>query len=177
MRILTTTVLISAIALGGCGRIRDSAVNPANWFGNSRSTPTQTTESEAAPNPLLPQKQSKGLFKSKRDRDAIYLGQPIDQVTKLVIERVPGGAVIRATGVAAAQGVYSVQLTPETDDDTPVNGVLTYRLEGVRPARTQSVGSTHTRTVVAARALTDQQLQGVRSIRVQGARNAQTSRR
>ena len=122
------------------------------------------------------QESSQGLFQSK-DSEVVYLGKPIDQVTNLVIERVPGGAVIRATGLTAVQGVSLVQLTPSTEDGTPINGVLTYRLEGVRPVFNESVGSTHTRTVVAARALTDQELAGVRSIRVEGARNAQTSRR
>jgi hypothetical protein len=118
---------------------------------------------------------TEGRFQRK-DREVVYLGKPIDQVTNLVIERVPGGAVIRATGLTTVQGVSLVQLTPSTEDGTPINGVLTYRLEGVRPVFNESVGSTHTRTVVAARALTDQELAGVRSIRVKGAHNAQTSR-
>ena len=174
MRILTTTVLISALALGACGTIYDSVVNPVNWFGKGRSS-NSAAEQSSNTNPLI-QESKRGLFQSK-DREVIYLGKPIDQVTNLVIERVPGGAVIRATGLTAVQGVYLVQLTPATEDETPVNGVLTYRLEGVRPEFNEGVGSTHTRTVVAARALTDQELAGVRSIRVEGARNAQTSRR
>jgi hypothetical protein len=177
MRIFTTSVLISVLAVSACGTIRDSAVNPANWFGKS-STSRTAVEQKASTNLLLPGgKQRTGLFAKIRARDAIYQGQPIDQVTNLVIERVPGGAVIRATGLTAVQGVYSVQLTPVTDDNTAVDGVLTYRFEGIRPASPQGTGTNHTRTVVAARALTHQQLQGVRTIRVQAARNAQTSRR
>ena len=98
-------------------------------------------------------------------------------MTNLVIERVPGGAVIRASGLTAVQGVYLVQLTPTAEVETPINGVPAYRLEGVRPEFNEGVGSTHTRTVAAARALTDQELAGVRSVRVEGARNAQTSLR
>jgi len=124
----------------------------------------------------LIQESSQGLFQSK-DSEVVYLGKPIDQVTNLVIERVPGGAVIRASGLTAVQGVYLVQLTPTTEDETPINGVPAYRLEGVRPEFNEGVGSTHTRTVAAARALTDQELAGVRSVRVEGARNAQTSLR
>ena len=98
-------------------------------------------------------------------------------MTNLVIERVPGAVVIRASGLTAVQGVYLVQLTPTTKDETPINGVLAYRLEGVRPEINKGVGSTHLRTVAAALALTDQKLAGVRSIRVEGARNAQASLR
>jgi hypothetical protein len=124
----------------------------------------------------LIQETSRGLFQSK-DREVVYIGKPIDQVTNLVIERVPGGAAIRASGLTAVQGVYLVQLTPTTEDETPINGVPAYRLKGVRPEFNEGVGSTHTRTVAAASALTDQELAGVRSIRVEGARNAQTSLR
>lgn len=176
MRLFTTSVLVSALALSACGTIRDSAVNPANWFGNGRGT-SAPVKQVANTNPLLPSDQSTGLFAKKRARDAIYQGQPIDQITSLVIERVPGGAVIRATGLAAVQGVYSVQLTPANEDEVPVDGVLSYRLEGIRPAQSQGIGSPHTRTLVAAHAVTDQQLKGVRTIRVAAARNVQTSRR
>lgn len=175
MRLFTTSVLISALALGACGTIRDSAVNPANWFGNGSSAPAPTTKTEST-NPLLPAENT-GLFSKKRGQDAIYQGKPIDQITKLFIERVPGGAVIRATGITAKQGVHSVRLTPATEDETPVDGVLTYRLEGIDSTFAQNVGSAHTRTVVAARALTTQQLASVGTIRVEAARNAQSSRR
>ena len=100
------------------------------------------------------QESSRGLFQSK-DSEVVHLKKPIDQVTNLVIEHVPDGAVIRASGLTAVQGVYLVQLTPTTEDETPINGVLAYRLEGVRPECNEGVGSTHTRTVAAARALTD----------------------
>jgi len=173
MRILTTSVLISTLALSACGTIRDSRINPANWFGNSRSSSTEAQPQKEV-NPLIPVKQGNGLF--ARD-DGEYKGKPIDQVTSLVIERVPGGAVIRATGLAAVQGVHAIQLTPENDDEIPVDGVLTYRLEGIKSKYQQPVGSENTRKVIAARALTDQQLSGVRTIRVEGARNVQTSRR
>ena len=177
MRILTTTVLISALTLTACGTIRDSAINPTNWFGKGRSGPIKPREPATPVNPLIPTNEKGGIFARQRERDAIFLGEPIDQVTSLVIERVPGGAVIRATGLTAVQGVHSIQLTPTTDDITPVDGVLSFRIEGIRPPRAQTVGSDHTRTVVAAIALTDQELAGVSTIQVQAARNTQSSRR
>ena len=119
----------------------------------------------------------RGIFASLRERDAEYKGTPFDQVTDLRIERIPGGAIIRATGLAARQGIYEVRLTPATEDETPVDGVLTYRLEGMRPGYATPVGTKPTREVVAARKVTDQTLQGVRSIRVEGVSNAQVSRR
>lgn len=174
MRILTSAILISAMTLTGCSAVRDSRVNPLNWFGNSRSAPVETAE-KVNTNPLIPTRG--GLFAKSRAEKDIYHGNAVDQVSGLVIERVPGGAIVRVTGITRTQGVHSVQLTPETKDETPVKGVLTYRLEGIQPTNANPVGSEHTRTVVVARRLTDQELRDVKTIRVVAARNVRTSRR
>jgi len=175
MRLTLSALLISSLALGGCAAVRDSRVNPFNWFGSSRSE-TVATAPEANTNPLIPAGRV-GLFQRQRAEREIYKGQPIDTVSDLVIERVPGGAIIRASGVSPAQGLYEVQLTPENDDDEAVDGVLSYRLEGRLPENARPGGSEATRTVTAAHAVSDQQLRGVNTIRVVGARNARTSRR
>lgn len=176
MRLTLSALLISSMTLGGCAAVRDSSVNPFNWFGGSRSEPVATAPVAASTNPLIPSQRA-GLFGRKRAEREIYLGTPIDTVSDLVIERVPGGAIIRASGVSQAQGLYEVRLTPETEDDEAVDGVLSYRLEGRLPENARPGGSVATRTVTAAHAVTDQQLRGVSTIRVVGARNARTSRR
>ena len=174
MRIPLSVLLVASLTLGACGAVRDSAFNPANWFG--RSTSEAVTDSEGKPvNPLIPS--SNGLFAGLRAEEADYAGKPFDQITDLAVERVPGGAIIRATGLADRQGIYSVRLTPLTEDESPVNGVLTYRLEGVRPDANTPVGAPATREVTAARKVTDQILVGVRTIRVEGVRNARVARR
>ena len=172
MRKTLPLILSATLVLGACASVRESSVNPLNWFGQSRSEPVATVENT---NPLIPKKG--GLFSNKRKADAIYNGRPFEQVTNLVIERIPGGAIVRATGLAARQGIYSVRLTPANEDETPVDGVLTYRLEGIRPTAQTAIGSKPTREVIAARPLTDQQLAGVRRIRVEGQLNAQVARR
>lgn len=174
MRKTLTIMLISTLTLAACGAVRDSRVNPLNWFGQSRSVPVEATQ-VAPVNPLIPRRN--GLFSNARAEAEAYNGKPFEQVTNLTVERIPGGAIIRATGLAARQGIYAVQLTPVNEDEEPVDGVLTYRLEGVRPARATPVGSVPTREVVAARQLTDQELSGVRQIRVEGQLNAQVTRR
>ena len=173
MRKTLPIILISTLTLTACGAVRESRINPFNWFGQSRSEAVQTQKNT---NPLIPER-SGGLFAGLRAQDAEYLGRPFEQVTALTIERIPGGAIIRATGLAARQGYYAVQLTPATEDELPVDGVLTYRLEGVRPSKNTPVGTTPTREVIAARRITDQDLSGVRSIRVEGQLNALVSRR
>ncbi len=171
MRTTLPFLLAATLVLGACASVRESRVNPLNWFGQSRSAPVAQ---EVNTNPLIPR--SGGLFSRSTD-DETYAGTPFEQVTNLTIERVPGGAIIRATGLAARQGIYQVQLTPENEDELPVEGMLTYRLEGLRPSRPTPVGAVPTREVIAARRVTDQQLLGVTRIRVEGQLNAQVSRR
>ncbi|MGC1496102.1 MAG: hypothetical protein WA790_09850 [Sulfitobacter sp.] len=173
MRKTLSILLISTLTLTACGAVRESKVNPFNWFGQSRSEAIQTKKNT---NPLIPEK-SGGIFAGLRAQDAVYDGRPFEQVTNLTIERIPGGAIVRATGLAARQGYYEVQLTAANEDELPVDGVLTYRLEGVRPGFNTNVGTKPTREVTAARRLTDQELRGVRSIRVEGQLNALVSRR
>ena len=171
MRKSVTLLLVASLAVSACG-FRDSRLNPANWFGRGQSVPVETA---ANTNPLIPQRA--GLFAGFRPEPEAYDGVPFEQVSGLVIERVPGGAVIRATGLAARQGYYEVRLIPDTEDETPVDGVLGYTLESLRPATRTAVGTPPTREVVAARKVTDQQLAGVRAIRVAGQFNAQIARR
>jgi len=172
MRKTLTLLLVSSLLVTACG-FSDSRINPLNWFGQSRS---ETIAQDAAPvNPLIPSK--KGNFASFRKKAPPYAGVPFEQVTNLTVEQVPGGAIIHATGLAARQGIYSVQLTPANEDEEPVDGVLTYRLEGVRPARATTIGAKPTREVIAGRRLTDRQLRDVRTIRVEGQLNAQVARR
>ncbi|MCX7565550.1 hypothetical protein OS189_04235 [Sulfitobacter sp. F26169L] len=174
MRISLSVLLVASMSLGACGFVRDSALNPSNWFGRSTSETLQTADAKPA-NPLIPKKS--GLFARRGADEISYAGRPFEEIIDLTVERVPGGAIIRATGRADRQGRYAVQLTPQQEDETPVDGVLTYRFEGVEPARNTAIGGPVTREVTAARKLTDQDLRGVRSIRVEGVRNARVARR
>ena len=174
MRISLSVLLTASLALGACGVVRNSAINPANWFGRAAPDTVQTVDIRSA-NPLIPTTR-RGLFGS-RNADAEYIGRPFDEIVELTIEQVPGGAIIRATGRADRQGTYAVQLTPANEDETPIDGVLTYRLEGIAPTAPTAVGTPATREVTAARQVTSQVLRGVSSIRVEGQRNALVSRR
>lgn len=176
MRTALPAILIAIVTVSACTTVRESRLNPANWFGNSTEVVVADTTEPDEVNPLIPQRA--GFLEQLRRREEVYLGEPIDEVRQIVVERVPGGAIIRATGVSSYQGIYSVSLRPEFEgEDIAVDGVLTYRLDGRRPENFVTGGPERLRTVTAARAVTDQQLRGVRIIRVEGARNAQESRR
>ncbi|UWR27947.1 hypothetical protein K3757_08430 [Sulfitobacter sp. S223] len=174
MRISISVLLVASLSVGACGFVRDSAINPANWFGRSASETIAVADDKPV-NPLIPQRS--GLFASRGDKAETYAGKPFDEITDLTVERIPGGAIIRASGLAARQGIYAVRLTPENAEELPIDGVLTYRLEGIEPDRATAIGTPPTRVVTAARKITNQDLAGVRTIRVEGLRNAQVARR
>ena len=170
MRRPLSALVIAATVLTACGTVRDSRLNPFNWFGGSREV---AVEADAGPrNPLMP---SRNRLLAREDE--VYAGVPIDTVTGLEIERTLSGAILRATGVARQQGPYDVRLTPQQPDGVPVEGVLSYSFDVVYPRTPRPVGTERSRRVVAAVSLTHDELEGVRVIRVLGARNARESRR
>ena len=176
MRRVTILLLAAVVGLTACGTVRDSRINPFNWFGGSREEPVQEQQEAKEVNPLIPE-QSGGLFNRKRDLGDTYTGVPVSVVRDLVIERVPGGAIIRVTGVSQFQNVYDVRLTPVDEDEEPVDGVLEYRLEARIPEKPISGGDERLRTIIVARTLTENELEAVRQIRVIGEENARVSAR
>ncbi|WP_299967106.1 hypothetical protein [uncultured Roseobacter sp.] len=172
MRRTVSALLVATTVISACSSVRDSRVNPFNWFGRSEPAPVPVTTVEQT-NPLIPART--GIFSARRTVDT-YTGSPVGSISNLVIDRVPGGAIIRATGIADRQGVYDVRLTPVNDDETAVDGVLSYRLEA-RRSQTRTQGPEPTRQVVVARKVTDQTLAGARTIRVEAERNALQARR
>ena len=108
---------------------------------------------------------------------AVYAGVPVDQIKALRIERRPGGAVVHVTGVTEVIGYYDIRLEPDNEQLIPEKGVLGFTLKAVRPATTVGAGGEAGRTVNAAISLTDQEMAGVKTITVRGARNQRSSRR
>lgn len=161
MRKSLTVLLVLTMTLGACA----TRFNPMNWFGRGQPVQVENT------NPLIP---AGGAFAKK---PKTYRGTLVGTVEELVIERMPGGAIIRATTVAPQHGSFDVQLTPDNDDEKPVDGVLTYRFEALQPRPLIAPGSAYSRQITAARHVTEQQLDGVRSIKVIGASNARIARR
>lgn len=158
MRSLVFMLLIGSLALGGCGRV-------GGWFG--RSAPAPAAEGEA--NPLIPRRNL-----ASRPPE-VYRGTQVQTVTAMSVERIKGGAIIRATGVTQFQGGYDARLVlRDFDPDNKSDVVFDFMV--VQP-RTGQVGAQSSREITVGAAVTDQELEGVRRITVSGAQNARTSRR
>lgn len=170
MRKQVLAMLVVTMSVTACGSVRDSRLNPFNWFGRSTSTSVAVSSDKAAVNPLIPRRNS--IF-AKKDAPA-YAGTLVQAVTDMRVRRVPGGAVVEVTGVFTSQGSYDVRLIKVEDTDP---GTLTYEFRALQPRQTTGLGTQLSRTVTAARDLTDQDLAGIRTIRVVAKQNVRTVRR
>ena len=159
MKLPITSVLLSAFLLASCGDgggSFGSGLNPFGWFKSSNRGKTL----DARDLPRLPE-DPRGL---------------VDQIITLKVERAPGGAIIRATGLPPTQGWWDGELKP-MNGEQPVNGALVYRFVIAPPPGFEPVSTPRSRMVVVARFVSDKKLEGVRRIIVQGARNQMVSRR
>ncbi|SFE66020.1 hypothetical protein [Roseivivax sediminis] len=166
-------LLVSALVLTSCGTVRDSRLNPFNWFGGATSRPV-TVEAGSEVNPLLPRRSSGvSIFRRERSEDQVYAGTPIAVIDELLVERRPGGAIIRATGIADRAGPFDIRLIP---DETAGGGALVYTFNALQRPGPRDTGP-DARKATAAVWLTDNELAGISRIEVRGRQNILTSRR
>lgn len=139
-----------------CGLVAgcDSSLNPVNWFGGEE--PEVALAEDGVPTDFRPR---------------------IDQVTGLVLERVPGGVILRATGLPETMGYWNAALVPVDPDLRPdEDGVLAFDFRALPPPTPQPAGRPAAREIVTGQLLTAQTLREVRVIRVQAERNARDIR-
>ncbi|WP_124112690.1 hypothetical protein [Palleronia sp. THAF1] len=146
--------LVLALGVAGCGRLADSRLNPLNLFRSSEEVTVAPTIVEGAE-----LADSRGL---------------IDQILTLDVAQTTGGAIIRATGVAARQGNWDGDLVP-VPTETP--GRLTLAFVAQEAPGPTPVSTQRSREVTVAIRLTERELAGIRDITVTGARNARAVRR
>ncbi len=149
-RIIFALLMVTMVA--SCSRVAESRLNPFNWFGGSRSAEVVTANPNADPRRL------------------------VSQIVSLRVEQVPGGAIIRATGLPPRQGFYDGALLP-VGREVAQNGVLNYEFRASSPNFQTRAGTQQSREVIVGRFVSAQTLEGVRQIRVSGATNALAVRR
>ncbi len=150
-------LLAATLILAGCGNIRDSRLNPLNWFGRSQSGPATLEPKDGY--------QATGDYR-------ILVGE----VTQMTLDKVPGGAILTAAGLPPTQGWWDAELRP-VGDGAPVDGVLTFEFVVSEPREQTRVSTPQSREVTAGIFISDQKLAEVKTVVVQGERNSRTSRR
>lgn len=144
-------VITVVAALAGCGGMRDSKLNPLNWF----------RKGELRESIVLPEERT----------DTRPL---VEAVLDLKVEPMPGGAIVRARGRTPTQGWWKAELVPVDVEDT---GILVYEFRLIPPTGRSDVNTPQSREVDVAIYVSDYKLEFLREIVVQGANNALTSRR
>lgn len=160
MRISVLILMSATLALSGC----QSRWNPTNWWGDD---PVPVGEV----NPLIPDTTDDGRSFFQAKEVAEFVGSPIQTVTSVEVHKVPEGNLVMVVGVASVHGVSNVRLIP-TNDGIPENGILTLELRGIYPEDPIVGGADVTREVTTAVVLTEQHLNGARTIRVSAANNS-----
>ena len=150
-RFIIALMLVATIA--GCARVSESRLNPFNWFGRSEKAEVSVNTGENV--------DPRGL---------------VSQVIALRVEQVPGGAIIRATGLPTRQGYYDGVLLP-VGREAANEGVLSYEFRASAPYQQTRVSTQQSREIIVGRFVSEQTLDGVRQIRVSGASNALVVRR
>ncbi|MCH2094546.1 MAG: hypothetical protein MK160_05440 [Rhodobacteraceae bacterium] len=166
-------MLAAMVLITACSAVRDSQFNPVNWFGASRSRAVETAEGV---NPLIPARRQRVniLGLGSDEPETPYEGLLVITVTELAVERRPGGAVIRASGIGGKSGLYDPRLIRDESESNATT--LTFELRAL-PGMIGTSGGEFARSVTAAVVLTDQQLGSIRTIRVKGRTNERVTRR
>lgn len=144
-----SVALIALMLLANCGFVRDSKLNPFNWFG--RSEPAEKVVIE-------------------KPKDPRYM---VADVVSMNIETYSGGIIVRAKGITPTQGWWDAELV-ELEQDDPSHLVLEFRL--LPPLTEADVNTPRSREIVVAKTVSPQRLGYITKITVQGANNARSSR-
>lgn len=177
MRKSIPLLLACGILLAACSGWSSSRVNPTNWFGGSTSASAPQEVTDVETNPLIPQSEDRVRLFSRRspppdENPNLVL---VETVTELHIDATPSGAIIRAEGLAFRQGAHEARLRLIENEDDPTT--LAYEFVVAYPEFATVQGAERTRTLAAARTVSAQDLNGIRTIRVSGKGNVRESRR
>ncbi|QBY01473.1 hypothetical protein E2K80_12685 [Rhodophyticola sp. CCM32] len=122
-------------------------LNPFNWFGNEREERIEVV-------------------------DVITIDDPrplVSQVISLNVDPHPGGAIVRAIGLPPRQGYWSADLV----EVERTEGRLVFDFRVFEPPTATRQGTQRSREILAGTELSNQDLEGIRTIIVQ----AQSNRR
>jgi hypothetical protein len=155
MRKLLAAICILGL-LGACG-LRESRLNPFNWFGKGREERVAVQRGPLAETRPL-----------------------VAEVLSLTVDRMPGGAIVNAMGLPPTQGHWDADLVPVLTgaDGQPLPPqVMVFEFRLKPPPRPAPAGTQRSREVLVGTFLSDQKLERVREITVIGQLNRRTARR
>ena len=128
---------------------------------------------------------SAGRFGKKREKEVVLeqreevedLRELLPSIKDVVVERFPGGAIVRATAAVNNVGYYNTHLLPVNDGLPDENGVVTFEFIGIAPDERIVPTTERSRELIAANSISATILPKVRTIRVVSASNEISVRR
>jgi hypothetical protein len=165
VRIVLALILVASVAACSGGGESGSAssassLNPFNWFGGRAATP-------GADGGALSLAPARGYAQVVDTRPLI------SQITALSAEKTAIGRIIRATGLAPAQGYHSAGLVAVA---SPKARELVFEFRARPPERPARIGPVGLRELVAGIHLTRAQLVGIRTVRIMAGQNNRSVR-
>ncbi|WP_323037901.1 hypothetical protein [Pararhodobacter sp.] len=154
MRTSVVVMLVAALTVTGCSTIRESRMNPRNWFGASQE-----------------ERPSLGPVRDRVDNRAL-----VTQVTAMTIEPTSSGALVRAEAMMPSAGWWDGELVPQ-NFGRPEAGVLTLHFVAAAPREAVPDTGAQSRTLIAVYPMSQAQLDTVSSVVVTGETNSRSVRR
>ena len=142
----------AALVVASCGRIRDSRLNPFNWFGGAKR------REQVAATPA-------------EEQDPRLL---VADVVSLNVDPYSAGAIVRAKGIPPSQGWWEAELVARPIDE---NGVQVYDFRVFPPLTETPEGTPMSREITVAVSISAVKLDQISEIVVQGQNKALSSRR
>ena len=143
--------LCAVLVVAGCARVRESRINPFNWFGGA-------------------QRETRFELPSETQDDRLLAPEVLD----LSVEPYSAGALVKAVARTPDQGWWEAELVARPIDE---NGVLVYDLRMFPPITQTPVGTPASREITVAASISAVTLERVTRIVVQGETNALSSGR
>ncbi len=146
----TIAALVILGLLAGCAGLSTSRLNPLNWFGKREGVVTEfSIDKPADPRPL------------------------IEMIVDMKIEKLPRGALVRATGRAATQGYWMADLVVNEVDEA---GNLVIDFRAIPALEGAAVSTAQSREITAAVSLRADTFASAKRITVRGASNEKSAR-
>lgn len=160
-------VIISGLVftlMVGCASVRDSRLNPFNWFGGSE--PVQVQQVTPTTLPTLAPRKGYPHFVDTRPLAPV--------ISDVSVVKSASGAIVTATTTLPSTGYYDAELV-RVASAQPNTLMFEYRLRP--PAKAAPTGTAAQRQLTTARSLSEAEIAGVRTIIVKGANGARQVRR
>ncbi len=148
----TLAILALCAGLTACSAIRESRINPFNWFGRDRSEQAEVTDEAFIRDPR----------------------QFVREVLSVKVEPTPEGAIITAVGLPPVQGFWNAELLPAPGED-PSRLILEFRV--APPEFRTRQGTQQSREIITGLAVSNRALESLREIVVIGQQNRRSVRR